>query len=363
MASKHLLEDFNPVSKEEWMVAIEKHLKGKKADSLDWNLTDTLTISPTVRASDTTSHSLGTIDLSAANEWYITEKIIVQDNNYQQANQLALEALQKGANGLCFVLNSLPSSSNLEELWKDIILELIPIHLEGTVIETNAAALLEQILAVKGSSKWRGSWSGNSFSQDQLLWYLQQSTDFLSFQPITIQIKEHNADELAQALHQASLWIDFLLQNDIDERQIVDLFRFELETNELYFINIAIFRAFRRLWLGILEAYRIEEATYPFVHASTTLSKEKDSPHWNMITATTQAMSAVIGGVDSLAVCPGEGWDTTDHFSRRIARNVQHLLVSESYLDRVTDPAAGAYYIEQITDKLTTEAWQKFCSY
>jgi methylmalonyl-CoA mutase len=79
-------------------------------------------------------------------------------------------------------------------------------------------------------------------------------------------------------------------------------------------------------------------------------------PHQNMIRAATQAMSAVIAGVDRLTVQPAE--DTA--FGRRIARNVQHLLKMESYLDRVIDPAAGSYYIEKLTDALAEKAWGLF---
>lgn len=361
MTSEHLLEDFDAISKQEWVAAIEKHLKGQSADTLAWELSENMKITPILRAEDTQAHPLGVVDHTTANEWFIAEKIIVQ-SDYKAANLLALEALQKGANALCFEFLNLPTTSQLQELWQGILLELIPIHLEGRAISAEPNQLLEHLLEVEGIQKWRGSWSSSNFSQEQLLWYLQNSTDFLAFQPITIQIAGHQPEQLADALYQASIWIDFLLQNDIDERQILDLFRFEMKTTELYFVEIAKFRAFRRLWLGLLEAYHIQEAAYPFVHANTTLSTENDSPYWNMITATTQAMSAVIGGVDSLAVCPGLGWGTTDTFSRRIARNVQHLLVSESYLDKVIDPATGSYYIEHITDMLTTTAWQKFCN-
>ncbi len=81
-----------------------------------------------------------------------------------------------------------------------------------------------------------------------------------------------------------------------------------------------------------------------------------------MIRAATQALSAVIGGADRLYVLPSNAalGEESSAFSRRIARNVQHLLQLESHTDKVIDPAAGSYYIEKLTDKLTEQAWAKF---
>ncbi|MEM9992405.1 MAG: methylmalonyl-CoA mutase family protein, partial [Bacteroidota bacterium] len=69
--------------------------------------------------------------------------------------------------------------------------------------------------------------------------------------------------------------------------------------------------------------------------------------------------SAVVGGTDRLTILPAD-FDKQNTFTTRIARNVQHLLQLESYLDRVGDPAAGSYYLETLTDKLAVAAWQKF---
>lgn len=364
MKNKHLLAEFNPINKKEWIAAIEKHLKGQPAHSLDWQLEEGVTISPLVRQKDIQTHLLGTIDTSTANEWYITEKIHVGDD-YELANKQALEALQKGVQALYFELEVLPTTADFTLLWKDILLELVPIHLEGKGIALQPNQVLEALLQVPNIDKWRGSWNINSSAHNilhnQLLHYIEKGKQFASFQPITITIEENTTDSLAEALYKTSIWIDFLRQNNVPMVQIIDLFRFEFYTSELYFVEIAKFRAFKRLWLAMLEAYGVKKADYPYIHANTTLSMQQQSPYWNMITATTQAMSAVMGGVHSLMVCPSNGWEETDDFSRRIGRNLQHLLATESYLGRVIDPASGSYYIENLTEQLTVQSWQKFC--
>ncbi len=73
-----------------------------------------------------------------------------------------------------------------------------------------------------------------------------------------------------------------------------------------------------------------------------------------MLRATTEAMSAAIGGCEVINVSPYDSiFKTSDSFSLRIARNIQLLMKHESYIDKVVDPAAGSYYLESLTDSIT----------
>ena len=80
-----------------------------------------------------------------------------------------------------------------------------------------------------------------------------------------------------------------------------------------------------------------------------------------MLRTTTETMSAAIAGADSISVAPFDiAFKEADDFSYRIARNQQLLLKEESYLDKIVDPAAGSYYIENLTDSIAQYAWQNF---
>jgi methylmalonyl-CoA mutase len=80
-----------------------------------------------------------------------------------------------------------------------------------------------------------------------------------------------------------------------------------------------------------------------------------------MLRATTEAMSAVMGGCDALTVHAYDAvFQKTDEFSERIARNISVLLKGESYLDKTIDPAAGSYYLENLTLQLADAAWELF---
>ena len=73
-------------------------------------------------------------------------------------------------------------------------------------------------------------------------------------------------------------------------------------------------------------------------------------------------MSAVIGGTDRLYIYPSDSLvnENGTSFSRRIGLNVHHLMEQESYLDRVIDPSAGSYFIEELTNRIAEKAWKQF---
>ena len=84
-------------------------------------------------------------------------------------------------------------------------------------------------------------------------------------------------------------------------------------------------------------------------------------PYTNMLRGTVSAMAATIGGSGSVNVAPLDtAYETPGEFTRRMARNTQLLLKNESYIDRVGDPSAGSYYIENLTASIATAAWELF---
>jgi methylmalonyl-CoA mutase len=80
-----------------------------------------------------------------------------------------------------------------------------------------------------------------------------------------------------------------------------------------------------------------------------------------MLRSTTEAMSASIGGANSIAVLPFDlEFNPQNDFSSRMARNQQLILKDESYLNKVADMAAGSYYIETLTETLCEKSWEQF---
>jgi len=119
-----------------------------------------------------------------------------------------------------------------------------------------------------------------------------------------------------------------------------------------HFMEIAKLRSVRLLWHAVASAFGAKGDVR--IHARTAgRNKAADDPYVNMLRETTEALSAVLGGCDSLTVTPCG-------FDAHLAENVHHILREESHLDKVVDPGCGSYYIEALTDAVSAEAWKLF---
>jgi methylmalonyl-CoA mutase len=119
-----------------------------------------------------------------------------------------------------------------------------------------------------------------------------------------------------------------------------------------HFMEIAKLRAARMLWREVASAFGASGTIR--IHARTAgENKTRYDASVNLLRVTTEALSAVFGGCDSLTITPC-GFDS------HLADNVQRILREESHLEKVLDPGAGSYYIEALTDMVATEAWALF---
>ncbi|MEU8920601.1 methylmalonyl-CoA mutase small subunit [Kitasatospora sp. NPDC048545] len=138
-------------------------------------------------------------------------------------------------------------------------------------------------------------------------------------------------------------------------------FRYAADADQ--FLTIAKFRAARRLWARVAEVSGASaEASAQRQHAVTSRVMMTARDPWvNMLRTTIACLAAGVGGADAVTVLP---FDTAlglpDAFARRIARNTQSILLEESHLARVIDPAGGSWYVEQLGEELARAAWAWF---
>jgi methylmalonyl-CoA mutase len=120
-----------------------------------------------------------------------------------------------------------------------------------------------------------------------------------------------------------------------------------------YFLEIAKLRAARLVWSQAVDAFqpadRSSARMRQFVRTARS-NKSVSDPYTNLLRATTEALSAVIGGCDRLLVEPSG-------FEDHLAANVPRVLAEESHIDAVADPAGGSYYVEILTDAIARAAW------
>ncbi len=139
------------------------------------------------------------------------------------------------------------------------------------------------------------------------------------------------------------------------------LVRFSVGTD--FFMEISKFRAARGLWAHLVRACGggDESAKLLQFAATSVWQQTKLDPYVNLLRATSEAFSAVIGGVDGLRVDPFDAsFGLPNEFSRRIARNIQLVLRDEAHLTEVVDPAGGSWTVEHLTAELARRGWAQF---
>lgn len=171
-----------------------------------------------------------------------------------------------------------------------------------------------------------------------------------------------DAQELAYSLATGVTYLRVLVESGIDVADAADLIDFRYAATDEQFPTIAKLRAARRLWHRVLELSGVVDAAGQLQHAVTSRPMmSRYDPYVNMLRTTVAAFAAGVGGAAAVTVLPfDEPLGLPEPFSRRIARNTSSLLIDESHVAAVADPAGGAFAVEQLTDDLARTAWQLF---
>ncbi|MDR7086022.1 methylmalonyl-CoA mutase [Aeromicrobium panaciterrae] len=170
-----------------------------------------------------------------------------------------------------------------------------------------------------------------------------------------------DVQELAYSLAAGAQYLRLLVEAGFSVDEAAGLIDFRYAATGEQFPTIAKFRAARRLWNRVVELSG-GAATGQLQHAVTSRPMmAKYDPYVNMLRTTVAAFAAGVGGAASVTVLPfDERLGLPDAFSRRIARNTSSLLISESHVAEVADPAGGSYAVEKLTDDTARAAWALF---
>ena len=398
MAEKklNLLADFPAITTEEWMAKINADLKGADFEKkLVWKTNEGFNVMPFYRLEDvaelkTTTSAPGEFPYvrgtKTDNDWYVRQDI--DATCAKTANAKALDVLNKGINSLGFILNKKELSAEyIATLLNGICPECVELNFRVCI---RCAAQLATILAdyfkaqgadlakVEGSINCdpinRMMLKGKELNQAEVaeiaVATVKAAAALPKFRVIGVNSLSLNnagaycSQELGYALAWGAEYMTMLTEGGLTADEAGKAIKFNMGVGGNYFMEIAKFRAARMLWAMIVKAYApaCDCAAKMRVHAETsTFNKTIYDAHVNLLRTQTEAMSATIAGVDSLTV---NGFDVTykesDDFSERIARNQQLLLKEESHFDKVTDPSAGSYYIENLTNSIAEQAWKLF---
>lgn len=172
---------------------------------------------------------------------------------------------------------------------------------------------------------------------------------------ISAVISKNIKDEIVDLLSKTQ---QFLEENAMDSNTVAsEKITIEVNLTPDYLLTIAKVRAVRFLIVSVLGSYG-SEIEFSIKGLTDQNYYKTDNEHINIVRATTMVMSGVIGGCDALHIVP---FDKTDNeFSSRIAKNISLILAEEAYLSEVNDPAAGSYFIENLTYLLVKKSWESF---
>lgn len=410
-SKEKLFSDFSPVSTQEWMDKITVDLKGADFEKkLVWKTNEGFKVKPFYRQEDleglkTTEGLPGQYPYIRGikkddNTWFIRQDITV--NDAAEANAKALDILNKGVDSLGFHIKAKELNAEyLDTLLKDICCECVELNFSTCQRHTlQLAQLLVAYFQKKGYApeKLKGSLNFDPISKmmqkgkdvsaviatgKELVETLAAYPHFRCIAVNSVQLNNAGAyiyQELGYALAWGNEYLNQLVEAGVPAALAAKKIKFNFGISSNYFMEIAKFRAARMLWADIVKQYAPKCprtdckntgadgtcycACKMVAHAETSnFNLTLFDAHVNLLRTQTEAMSAAIAGVNSITVSPfDKAYETPDDFSERIARNQQLLLKEESHLNRIVDPAAGSYYIENLTVAIAKQAWNLFLS-
>lgn len=308
----------------------------------------------------------------------------IDDPDLPRAAAQALDDLGNGATGLVLVLGGSPTAYGaglphlnpavLDDLFRDVVLDAISLRLEtgarwqetATFADwagSNLAALDLSLGVDPLGAGAAGDWDRTAHALAGLVRDLQKRG--LRGDVLLADGRPHHAAGASPAQELAAVLVTALAYLRALEAGGVDIaaapIGFALAADADQFETMAKFRAFRLLWARIAEDAGLSPAP-PHLHAETAWrSMTRRGAYQNLLRATIAAFAAGTAGADSVTVLPfTQPLGLPDAHARRLARNIQTLLLEESHAHWVADPGAGAGAIEAFTEATAAAAWERF---
>ena len=371
MASAGFLSEFPPIPTEDWESAIRSSVAGPDYPAkLIWHPEEGLAVRPYYRAEDVRDLKFPNVapgeypyarGTHARGDWRIREEIDSADP--KNANRSAIEAMQAGAEEIALLGAHFENQSDVGLLLAN--LNEIPVRLQGLSKQSAriAAEWFRTRADVGRLSADVDPLADPAFSSELL------SAPMPALRMFTISAENYEEsglgaiEQIAFTLSAAVQFLDSMQERGISGSLAARALDFSFAIGPKFFVQIAKLRAFRLAWARVAESFDVDAGgARTIIYARTAHWNETVyDPHVNIVRATTEALSAVLGGADSLSLNPfDECYEKPDRASRRLARNVQLILKQEAHFARVADPLGGAYLVEMMTNSIAIKAWRLF---
>ena len=352
--SQPLFDAFESFGTKQWKQLIQYDLKGSSYEDLLYTSPEEITIKPFYNQEDLPKKAS---EIMVANSWQIGHDIYVQHESV--ANRVAVKMLNEGVNAIRFTLAR--AQTNWSMLLKDIhpdthlIIESPKLDITETW-DTLQKMEFKQVVFNNDCITQliqEGNWHKNT-AEDFKTWLNNTkcltyfTVDFRPYQNAGGHIIQQLAYGLCHALEYA---------NRLESDKSFEVY-FKVAVGSHYFLEIAKIRALRILWSKLAKKFQLNPDCKIIAEPSKRNKTIFDYNN-NLLRSTTECMSAAIGGADVIFNTPYDAHFKKSHeFSSRLSKNQLLILKHEGYLDKVSNPADGAYYIESLTKQIAEKALQ-----
>ncbi|MEX2349383.1 MAG: methylmalonyl-CoA mutase subunit beta [Flavobacteriaceae bacterium] len=356
--SNDLFDIFDPVSSKQWKQKIQADLKGVDYnENLIWKSPEGIHVKPFYHR-DEFKEGFSPIPGQPGN-WNIGQFIFIDDASI--ANKLAQDALQRGAEAIYFTAEK---AFDIDTLFDEIPLENNTFYFDLKFLSPEfcihpafAKANIFVLNDIINHHTEDGNWHKNIKEDFNQLEKIIAETNIISVDTTGYQNAGANiTQQLAYALAHGNEYLNAFASKP----EFVNKTVFKVALGSNYFFEIAKIRALRLLFASLAGEYNINTEC----HILATPSKRNKTIYdynVNMLRTTTECMSAVLGGADTVCNLPYDAlYHKSNEFGERISRNQLLILKHESYFDSVTNPADGAYFIESLTTQLAEKALEIF---
>jgi methylmalonyl-CoA mutase len=382
-----IASDFPSATEADWRKLVDAVLKGAPFERLKSRTHDGLTIEPLYPRARTATTIAGR---PAGTPWAVMQRVDHPDP--AAANAQAKEDLGNGASGLVLVFAESVSANGfgLEAAAPSLAQVLDGIDLgRDTVLDLNLSPRTRGVVRdLAALIKHRGIDSASvdlRFSLNPIGGFAASGRSPQTWQNLAPSFAAtigelaadgfrgpfavadgrviHNAggseaQELAFALASALNYLRALEQSGISLEAAYAAIYFRLTADADQFLTTAKFRALRKLWARVATASGLPPKPAIVMAETAWRTMTRRDPYANILRATIAVAAAGLGGADAVTVLPHTAaLGLPDAFARRVARNMQLILLQESNLARVTDPAAGSGAFEALTEQLCLAAW------
>ena len=360
---KLLFSDFETISSKQWKQQIQYELKGADYnETLVWESLEGIKVKPFYH-NDEVEESNSNLSINPSKEAFkILQNIFVHD--VKKSNERALNTLNRGAESIRFTIEN--DIISIENLMQNLPLEKTTYYFYLPFLSIDFVSKLND-LAAKNQAKFiiqidpigqlckDGNWFENLENDFEKL------NTISKFQIPTLNISAgifQNAganivQQLAYTLAHANEYFNRI-------PAINQPITIEVSVGTNYFFEIAKLRALRLLFSTLAIEYN-HNFDFHIIATPTKRNKTIYDYNVNMLRTTTECMSAILGGANAIANLPYDAlYHKDNEFGDRISRNQLLVLKHESYFDKVSNPADGAYYIENLTQQLAEKALELF---